>query len=65
MDEQITKHIAVVVSEDEMSADLFLGMVDDPDVYNVDDIIEYLKDVEHIVAGVKPLIKGHMARWLQ
>jgi uncharacterized protein (DUF342 family) len=56
MDEQITKHIAVVVSEDEMSADLFLGMVDDPDVYNVDDIIEYLKDVEHIVAGVKPSV---------
>ena len=33
MDNQITKHIAVVVSEDEMSADLFLGVVDDPDSY--------------------------------
>ena len=56
MDENVTKHIAVVVSEDEMSADLFLGMVDDPDVYNVDDIIEYLKETEHIVAGVKPSV---------
>lgn len=56
MDENVTKHIAVVVSEDEMSADLFLGMVDDPDVYNVDEIIEYLKETEHIVAGVKPSV---------
>ena len=56
MDEQITKHIAVVVSEDEMSADLFLGMVDDPDVYNVDEIVEYIKETEHIVAGVKPSV---------
>ena len=56
MDNQITKHIAVVVSEDEMSADLFLGVVDDPDVYNVDEIVEYIKETEHIVAGVKPSV---------
>lgn len=56
MDEQVTKHIAVVVSEDEMTADLYLGEVDNPELYNVDEIIEYLKNTENIVAGVKPSV---------
>lgn len=52
----MSKSILVVVSEDEMSADLFLGAVEDSSVYDVEEIIEYMKQTEHIVAGIKPSV---------
>lgn len=54
MYDDIVKYIAVVVSEDEMSADLFLSAVEDPTIYDVDTIVEYLTCEENIVAGIKP-----------
>lgn len=56
MDNRISKQIAVVVSEDEMTADLFLGMIDETEEYNVDEIIDYLKNTERVVAGIKPSV---------
>lgn len=56
MEKELSKYVAIAVSEDEMSADLFLSAVEDPGIYNVDEIIEYIKDTEGIIFGVKPSV---------
>lgn len=56
MYEELKKYIAVVVSDDEMSADLFLSAVEDSSIYDVDTIVEYLMNEENIIAGIKPSI---------
>lgn len=60
MGNEMTKHIAVVVSEDEMSADLFLGLVESADSYSADEIIEYMKTSENVVAGIDRDMIKHM-----
>ncbi len=60
MAEDVGKYITVLVSDDNMSADLYLGSVDDPTVYDVDSIINYIKYEEKVTMGIKPSIIMNM-----
>lgn len=52
VDMQMSKSIVVVVSEDEMSADLYLGALSEEETYDVDEIIEYMGTNEKVTAGI-------------
>ena len=60
MAEDLGKYISVLVSDDKMKADLFLSEVEDPTIYDVDSIIDYMKEREKIIMGVKPSIIMNM-----
>ena len=60
MTEDIGKYITVLINDDDMSADLFLSTVDDPTIYDVDSIIEYMKQEEKVIMGIKPSIIMNM-----
>lgn len=56
MTEELGNYISVVVSEDGMSADLFLSEVEDASIYDVNSIINYMKEQEKVIMGIKPSI---------
>ena len=60
MVEDLGKYITVLVSDDKMSADLFLSEVEDPHIYDVDSIIAYMKEREKIIMGIKPSVIMNM-----
>lgn len=47
--EELSKYILTVVSEDEMSVDLYLSEAGDSEIYDVDKIIEYISQKDKIV----------------
>lgn len=60
MAEDVGKYITVLVSDDNMSADLYLGAVDDPTIYDVDSIIDYIKQEEKVIMGIRPSVIMNM-----
>ena len=62
MVEDLGKYITVLVSDDKMSADLFLSEVEDPHIYDVDSIIAYMKEREKIIMGIKPSVIMNMIK---
>ncbi len=60
MAEDLGKYISVLVSDDCMSADLFLSYVEDAIIYDVDSIINYMREQENITMGIKPSIIMNM-----
>lgn len=60
MAEDIGRYVTVLVSDDKMSVDLFLSSVEDPTIYDVDTIIEYLKKEEQITMGIRPSVIMNM-----
>ncbi|MBQ9700403.1 MAG: DUF342 domain-containing protein [Lachnospiraceae bacterium] len=52
----LEKYVTIYVTEDQMEADLFLAEVEDPSVYDVDEIIAYMGSKEQITVGIKASI---------
>ncbi len=60
MTEDIGKYITVLVSDDNMKADLYLSAVEDSTIYDVDSIIDYMQQQEKVTMGIKPSIIMNM-----
>lgn len=52
----LEKYVTIFVSDDHMEADLYLAEVEDTSIYDVDEIIAYMKQKEQIIMGVKPSV---------